>query len=397
MTATEAKAAEGNRARNCEICATEAHAPTQPEPAKAQDPLQDRPVPTSFGDLAAETQRYLDCVQASQSPEARLLALLLTLRLRPDGKFFMRSCELSAARMELPPWALKELIVCGWADAPFEQVCAAGPGDRHVECRIPELGDGLSHLGISSSVRSRINTWALKVTCHPSLMDRPAGVRLGAFYVTACSNATGHAAIHPRMMAKLCRYTSRELTLPALEALLKSGWLRQVRPGPRAGDPIKVTLGQHARYFAPGATCLPAPTQPGPRPRPIAVRGRGYEIAAWVDSYVARHQHGPRTRELLAAHYEDDPRAPWTGPMMAGAMERLAEDGWLRIDGNRWYRTRPGPTYLRRLVREQAPEQPPQATQLRPPAPPAADVERQTLRGLWVIPGAEAVLGPCPR
>ncbi|WP_189103661.1 hypothetical protein [Streptomyces kronopolitis] len=393
----EAKASEGDRARKCEICATEARPTTPPDAVQEQDPDQAQPVPARFGALAADTLRYLDCGQAGHSPEARLLALLLTLRMRRDGTFFMRSCELSALRMDLPPWALKELIVCGWADASFEEVCAAGPGDRNVECRIPELRDGLSHLGITPSVRSRVNAWALNVACHPSLMDRPAGIRLGAFYATAHCNATGHAAIYPRDMAKLCRYTSRDLALPALEALQKSRWLRQVQPGYRAGDPIKITLSQSARRFAPGATSLPTPTQPGPHPKPLAVRGRGHEIAAWVDSYVARHHHGPRNRELFAAHYEEDPRARWTDVMMAGALARLADDGWLLTDNNRWYRTRPGPTYLRRLLREQATDPPPQPTRHRQPSPLAADAEGQTLRGLWNIPGAEAVLGPCPQ
>ncbi len=167
----EAKVVERDLARNCQICAAEAPPVSQPEEAGPErpDPEKARPVPAEYGSTAVETLRYLNLVQAGHSPEARLLALLITLRLRKDGTFAMRSCDLSPLRLDLPPWALQELIDCGWADAPFEDVCAAGPGDHSVQCRVPELAGGLAHLGISPSMRSHVNAWVMTVTSHPGL------------------------------------------------------------------------------------------------------------------------------------------------------------------------------------------------------------------------------------
>lgn len=348
----EAKTAERNLALNCRICTAEAAPASQTSP-EAPSADECRPVPIGYGHAAVETLRYLDFMQAGHSPEARLLALLITLRLRKDGTFFMRSCDLSSARLSLSPAALEELIECGWADAPLEEVLATGPGEKSVACRVPEFSGGLEHLGISSASRSHINAWALQVALHPALVDHPAGIRLGAFYVTAHSNVTGPTVIHPRHMARFSRYTSRDLVPPVLESLKEAQWLHSVQPGPRPGDPVRVTLTRHGRRFAPGFVPTPSPASMNPRLNSLDTRGRGYEIAAWTDAYVARHHHGPRHRELLAAHFDENPQAPWTEQAIMGTVRRLTDDGWLRTDGTRWYRTRPGMTYLRRLAREQ--------------------------------------------
>ena len=56
-----------------------------------------------------------------------------------------------------------------------------------------------------------------------------------------------------------------------------------------------------------------------------------------------------------------------------------------------WYRTRPGPAYFRRLASEHAAER---GGAVPPPAPTAAALPPRT--GLWLIPGADAILGPPP-
>jgi hypothetical protein len=119
------------------------------------------------------------------------------------------------------------------------------------------------------------------------------------------------------------------------------------------------------------------------RPTPIEVDGQGYQLAAWVDAYVAHHRHGPRHRELLAAHCPQSPTAPWTRQQIQQAVASLAREGWL-LNSNQWHRTRPGPAYLAQLAREQQ-----TATAPQPAAP--ADPPRT---GLWLIPGADTILGP---
>ncbi|WP_328380642.1 hypothetical protein OHB13_38130 (plasmid) [Streptomyces sp. NBC_00440] len=137
---------------------------------------------------------------------------------------------------------------------------------------------------------------------------------------------------------------------------------------------------------------------------------RGHTLAL---HHVQRHGHGPRLRVLVAAHCDENPDAPWPDEWLSGAVQRLADEGWLHLDdGNRWYRTRPGITYQRRIAREQIPAAgqlttPPaqktnQQTAAQPPlrarrSSVPSDTQDDRLSSLWLIPGAEAVLGPRPR
>ncbi|MET8330203.1 hypothetical protein [Streptomyces sp. NPDC005181] len=70
-------------------------------------------VPHTFGGYALAALQYLHQAEAGHSPEARLLALLIALRVRPGGLVKMVSDDLGPGRMDLQDWALEELIDAG--------------------------------------------------------------------------------------------------------------------------------------------------------------------------------------------------------------------------------------------------------------------------------------------
>ncbi|MFK0181660.1 hypothetical protein ACIQVR_37515 [Streptomyces xanthochromogenes] len=409
------QAADRERAHNCQICAAEA-LPTPPKPA-AEDgfgAFSSVPhgwvVPSGFGDHLLNVLRHLKTARAGHTPEGRLLAVLTSLRAGPGGRFKLISDDLRADRMNLPEWALEELIDSDWIDCSLDQVRAAVRGAPAAECRLPYMEGGGADMGLSPVSRPRVTGWVQRMVAHQSLRDQPAADRLAALYVTASSGANGRAQIGSRTLASMCQLASRELALECLESLRKARWLRAAQPGPMPGTVI-TTVNQEVAHFVPGGLPTPMPEHPGPRPNPIKLRGREYEVAAWVDAFVQRHGHGPRLRVLVAAHCDENPDTPWPEAWLRGAVQRLADEGWLHLDdGNRWYRTRPGITYQRHIERGQAPraahptalperksKQPkapsPPPARLAPAASPPSD-DRPS--GLWLIPGAEAILGPRP-
>jgi hypothetical protein len=390
------------RAFNCEVCEAKA-APKPPVHednsfAAAQSEPTSWAVPGTYGDYALAALQYLHQAEVGHSPEARLLALLIALRVRPGGIVKMVSNDLGPGRMDLPDWALEELIDAEWVDASLDEVQGAVRGAPAAQLRVPDLAANSRPMGIpTGTARGKLNGWTQRMIDHPLLRGKPAADRLGAFFVTARCNREGRAQIVLRQMATLCRLTSQDLALEVMETLARAQWLAHVTPGPTSGHAVNVTLAHPIRHLAPGSPPprTTPPAQPGPRPNPIKLRGREYEVAAWVDGYVARHRHGPRLHELIAAHCTENPRTPWPQQWMAGAVERLADEGWLHLDGNRWYRTRPGMAYLRQLAREQAAAAPaPQATEPRTPQQQTGSGQQTQPPGIWLIPGAEAVLGP---
>ena len=346
-------------------------------------------------DAAAYTEHvlsYLDRTHAGHSPEGRLLALACVLRARRNGTFNLSGEDLEPDRLDLPDWAPNELTDCGWLEADPSRINATVRPASHTTCRIPGLADG-DNTGVPSG--SKLNGWALHILAHPILCGQPAAVRLAAVYVTAMSNHRGHARITPRHMAGTCRTPARQAP-ELLHHLKTAGWLSRADLDVDPGRSVLVTIAPPARHLAPGA---PPAEATGPRPNPINLRGREHEVAAWVDAYVARHHHGPPHRELLAAHCTENTDVPWPAAWIAGAVQRLADQGWLYVDGSRWYRTRPGDTYYRHVrtlqtTTQRTPQTPTPAVEPRPHPQPAAN---HLTTGVWLIPGAEAILGPRPQ
>lgn len=422
-TAAERRAAERERALRCAVCATEAPRPAAPEPVAPPEPepvsphtgdtfhtaeslRRDLAVPAAFTDHLAGVLRFLDLAEAGRSTEARYLALLLALRVRTGGIFRLVDSDLRSDRMNVPEWALQELIDSGWARVSLEAVRAAVPGSPCAEGVLPDLVSDTAHLGVPGAARSRLNGWVQRTTCHPLLHDHGAVLRMAAVLITSLADENGYARITPRSMATMCRLASPDLSQAVLADLVAAGWLTRTKPGNRPSEPVAATLAMTVRHLAPGYTppkapatpTITAPRDPLPRPSSTSLRGREFQVAAWVDTYVTRHGHGPKPHDLLAAHCTENPRSPWPDYQMSGALERLADEGWLLLDSTRWYRTRPGPAYQRQLS-DQRHTAPPAPQANATPRAPQARSEPSTpgpLSGLWLLPGAEAILGPPP-
>ncbi|MEU9246946.1 hypothetical protein [Streptomyces sp. NPDC048385] len=324
----------------------------------------------------------------------------------------MVSDDLGPQRLDVPGWAVDELNDCGWIKLNLGDVHAAGWGSPAAEGRALHLMNGTSPLGISNQARGRFNGWVQRITYHSLLAGQPAAVRLGALYATAQATDTGHARLVPRLMAEECRYENRDLAHQVLEDLRVIGWLTRVTAGTRTGDPVSVTIARSIRDLVPrkGLTLIDSNTAARQAAQAIDLRGREFAIAHWVNLYVARHGHGPRPRDVIASHIAEDPETPWAVQTIAETINRLTEQGWLHTDGSRWYRTRPGLTYQRRLVQARTTTPPPRntsgkertPTDTASPAPECSTAEyhqdgmREQPRGLWHIPGAQAILGPLP-
>ncbi|MDT0307319.1 hypothetical protein RM780_10125 [Streptomyces sp. DSM 44917] len=444
------------RARSCPVCAAEAEAirqariteteETSTNPGASLLEPQKWQVPTDFGDRTGAALAYLADQQAGRTPEARLLALLCALGRRRDDFFLATSEHLHPDWMGLGDAAFEELVAIGWLEASLTEVRAAVPGKPPAVCRMPHLATDQKPFNFSKDSRKQFNGWIQRLAGHHLLAGQPAGVRLGALYVTARCLPTGRGVVGPRAMARLCCYSCSYTVLPVLDTLARVGWLEKVESGTTPDRPVTFTLAPAARAFIPGAqpqgrVATGTPT----RAVPINLRAREMEIAAWVDAYVARHRHGPPNRDLITAHQAEDPQNFWPEADILRAVAALGESGWLLVDSNRWYRTRPGPTYWKRLAAQQAEQKPTAspdiATARTPrssgpsqrrvaatapasvpvpspkthPAPwtPVSPRAKATATqravptrsdrastsqhpGLWLIPGAEAILGPPP-
>ncbi|MFE0378259.1 hypothetical protein ACFW1M_22320 [Streptomyces inhibens] len=390
--------------------------------------------PPNYRTYADDLLSYLEDARAGETPESRLLAAACVLRVRPSGDFRLAAYDLDKHRLALPFCALESLVDSGWLVASLAEVKATEQDGQVPRCHIPDLAESPLLMGVPSSVRPRFNGWMQRMVTHPMLVGQPAGVRLSAFYVTSQCDTAGEGLISTRDMTALCCLSSRALASPVLMHLLKLGWLTRVDPSTRPGRPVRILASRTILKLIPGAAPGPAP-----RPTPLIVQGWGFEIAQWVDAYVARHHHGPRLRELFRAHFVENPAAGWTDPQMQTAVRDLATQGWLHIEGSRWYRIRPGNKYQRRLAQRQNALQQPSARrntaqpsrEVPTPAPsypsslderpaeqgrptgvtriaaPTASSSSRTLqpepatqalpKGLWAIPGAEVVLGARPQ
>ncbi|MGW7603209.1 hypothetical protein [Streptomyces antimycoticus] len=427
VPAARAKASDRERAVNCPIC-LEAKPQAGGESDTDGDLSDFGPSPAGWAPplvyrrYVEDLFGYLDDRLVGRTPETRLLAMACALRLRPSGTLHLVNDDLGEQRLSLPWQALADLIDSGWLEASLDDVKAADKDTPAAVCHIPSLTNDPGAIGVPNNPRPKFNGWMQRTVTHHLLTGQPAGVRLSAFYVTSQCGTTGEALISTRDMAALCCLSSRSLAVPVLLRLLELGWLAKVEPESRPGRPVHVLASGRTLSLIPGS-----PPGRAPRPTPINLQDRGFKVAQWVDAYVARHGHGPRVRELFGAHCVENPAAPWTDAQLQEALHGLASQGWLHTDNTRWYRIRPGQKYLRRLAQQQAALQPAHSPRPAPPRqepavrPQTSDAllsldEQQLIevthvasrrppigrdgstlpRGLWTIPGAEAILGPPP-
>lgn len=194
---------------------------------------------------------------------------------------------------------------------------------------------------------------------------------------------------------------------------LNSGWKQ----------PATYQLADPVRSLLPRATPAEAPRDS----TVINVAGQEMVVAAWVHAYHRRHGHPPALRTVLAAHCPQDPATPWSTDQLRAAAHQLQSAGWLNVDNAEEHPAQPGPRYWRRTSsprrhkrhalspRLEARQTPPVRRTVTPPAPervsrpaqgpdltlhtgPATALPASTAsvvpKGIWLIPGAHAILLP---
>ncbi|MGK5545712.1 hypothetical protein ACSNOH_13410 [Streptomyces sp. URMC 127] len=369
---------------------------------------------------------YLAATGAGRTAEARLLALLAALRMRKDGTAKLISEDLSLERSGLPDSALAELIADGWIDTTLAAVHSAVPGAPAAVCPLPGMAGNTLPAGVGKQVRRPYNGWVQRLVCHDALTGEPAGVRLTALYLTALSDLGGRGQVSRRHLAARCCLASPQASEPILQTLLARGWLDKLHPNTSWNRPASYRLATAMRSLVPGA----APTTARATRTPIDLTGRGQAVAEWARDYYLRHQHAPPLREVIAAHCQENPAAPWNASDLRDGIAPLVRERWLKVGTADWLPVRPstnywqavyspGPSRPRKrpaLSPRQGPPQPARSQAPRPsqpdfrPSDKAPDLPMVPTRisvpheptsgsrplvpeGLWLIPGAREVLG----
>ncbi|MFI6644670.1 hypothetical protein [Streptomyces sp. NPDC050504] len=181
------------------------------------------------------------------SPDARLFALFLVLRMARTGVTAFCAGDLNALRLENPRSALTECLSSGWAAFSVAEMLTAPPADPAV-VRVSRPAELRGEFPLEEKDRARISGWATKGKSFRGLRPENASVRLAALCLAAHAEPGGGFRIGEREMARACAVEVREL--PAVcEGLLASGWAAELRT---RGERWEGRLGRYALYFVPG-------------------------------------------------------------------------------------------------------------------------------------------------
>ncbi|MFJ8294708.1 hypothetical protein ACIQ9R_02425 [Streptomyces sp. NPDC094447] len=322
-------------------------------------------------------------------PEARLFAVMVTIRAARGGVGNVTGMDLNALRLSDPHEAVTALRSLGWqiADTVFD----SGPAAPPTPVTVPELSTEDGHpLPLGRESRSRVSGWTAKTMSAKPLKKLPPAARLAALYLAAHGTA-GRLAPLPADLPAAC--------LPTLPALLEKGFLAELsddsyRLDPRVGhlagvrvpaeddgagagdrspaarrrfrfdadawagwkDAARPALRRHVESVEGCALCaftVPAVAQAfttsapaGPAAPPALVRLRqwreahpdpGPGAAAFTVDFRARHGHGPSFRQLGRG-------MGWkvSREVRGLVVEHLVRDGWLTGTGSVPWTLRPG-------------------------------------------------------
>jgi hypothetical protein len=364
--------------------------------------------------------RSLGDLRAGRTAPARLLALLFLLRSSDDGTARLVDGDLVPERTGLSEAAVGELLAAGWLRS-ATKVPSPGPAD--MVYRLPAQCTGAG-VGLPLPARRALHGWVRQTAGHELLLGQPADVRLAAVYLTARSVPQGQ--VRPRTLARHCCLAAWD-SAPVLRALHAAGWLHTLHLNSGWKQPATYRLADGVHVLLPRRAPVgrPAPSAP------FDPRGREADLAAWVHAYHRRHGHPPRLDEAIAAHCTEDPSQLLSSVQFMDVARQLQSEGWLEIADEAGHPVRPGPRYWQRIsvprrskrhalsprfdaphpLPAHRPWRPPRpegmspqgqgpalpltgsrpATPMLPPAPASSLPE-----GIWLIPGARAVLQPGP-
>ena len=368
--------------------------------------------------------RYLSTTGGGRTSQGRLLAFLVLLR--PSGFRGIRlmAADFSVQHTGLTETAVEDLAETGWlrrigggsasCTVSREAVWAASDAERG-RTDVPLL-PAHEHLAL--------HDWVCRLIGHALLRGQPAEVRLAAVCLTARSALRSRADVGLRPLTRICAFGSPEAGVAALNALRATGWVDKLHVNSGWKQPATYHLGQAASLF------LAPPGTPPPALVAVPAAESCFAVASWVHAFEDRHRHPPALRDVLAFHAGQDPAHSWNGSQLKATAGGLQREAWLEVGDGTEQLVRPGRQYWRHLNASKAkarkrhalsPRQedpgarsadPPARTQrpvdisphghgpdlpLRPvrsskPSSPSTPSPSAVPPGIWLLPGARAVL-----
>ncbi|MFE4861182.1 hypothetical protein [Streptomyces sp. NPDC056670] len=168
-------------------------------------------------------------------PQARLLAVMLTLRTAYTGTGNLVGQDLTTLGLSDPKRLVEELAGCGWLAIPAsaDDLLASRPEDP-VPITVPSLSPGGDHpspFAFGKKTRPRLSGWAQKVVADKELRTTKAtaGARLFALVLATQTSPDGHLGpcghgIARERLVSLCGADPSELP-GLLDQLTAADWL----------------------------------------------------------------------------------------------------------------------------------------------------------------------------
>jgi hypothetical protein len=151
------------------------------------------------------------------SPDAQLLAVVVTIRAARGGVGNLTGADLSSLRLADPRGAVEAGRNLGWqlSDALFD-----GDPDTSVAVTVPDLAAEVGHpLPFGKQTRSRVSGWTTRTLAAKPVKKTTPATRLAALYLAAYSSSQLQGGI-PAGLPETCR--------AALPGLLAKGFLTEL-------------------------------------------------------------------------------------------------------------------------------------------------------------------------
>ncbi|MEU2915668.1 hypothetical protein ACFYM3_40530 [Streptomyces massasporeus] len=415
----------------CVVCVQEATSPfagmrgtAEAESARAAGPgLQ----PAQAARLEPAL-RYLGGVGGGRTSQGRLLALLALLHSGGLGGIRLTAEDLSAQHAGLTEAALQDLAEVGWLRRVGGRAVSCASGREGVWA-VGDAERGLADVPLlPAHEQIAVHDWVCRLIGHALLHGQPAEVRLAAVCLTARATLHGLGDVGLRPLARMCALPSPAAGANVLNALRATGWVNKLHVNSGWKQPTTYHLAEASRLF------LAPPGAPVPESSAVPTMGREFALAAWVDAFERRHRHPPGLRDVLAFHCLQDPSRSWSSSQLKAAADSLQRESWLEIGERAEQWVRPGRRYWRHLATSKAKarkrhalsprqEDPRGRSANRPvrmrqpvgvsphghgpalplgtdrpgkPPSPSTPASSAVPAGIWLLPGARAVLAPDP-
>lgn len=372
--------------------------------------------------------RYLGGVGGGRTSQGRLLALLALLHPSGMGGIRLTAEALSAQHAGLTEAALQDLAEGGWLRRVGSRPASCASGREGVWA-VADAERGLADVPLLPAHEHLVvHDWVCRLIGHALLDGQPAEVRLTAVCLTARATLHGRGDVGLRSLARMCAFASPTAGAAALNALRATGWVNKLHVNSGWKQPATYLLGEAARLF------LAPPGAPVPESSAVPTKGRDFAVAAWVHAFERRHRHPPALRDVLAFHCRQDSSRSWSSSQLKAAADSLQRECWLEIGQGAEQWVRPGQRYWRHLTTSKAKarkrhalsprqEEPRGRSVNRPirvrqpvgvsphghgpalplgadrpgkPSSPSTSASSAVPAGIWLLPGARAVLAPDP-